>query len=178
MIGLISIILAILYYLSRSIFALDKAIVSSIIAGFVAVTIALIAYWREQSKARKEAHRSSKIEIYSHFFDIIFDMLEKVKHGEDLSHYAESDEVQQKLFKLKKGALFYGSPKVINAIGNWSRTANDNIGPKATMQNIGLVLLAMREDIGLSNSGLNSLSIHQIYITDDVYKIENMKVSS
>ncbi len=161
----------------RSILGLDKAVASSIIAGLVAVFLAVFTYWRERAKARQEAHRASKIEVYSIFFDIVFDVLKRTKQKCNLNEDLASEELQVKFMSLNQGVLLYGSPKVIKALCHWRMNAGDAVDFKVTLKGIGEVLLAMREDIGLSNSGLDSLTIHQIYVNDDLHQLENVRAS-
>jgi hypothetical protein len=162
----------------RTILGLDKTVASSIIAGLVAVLLAIFAYWREQAKARQEAHRASKIEVYSIFFDIIFDVLKRTKQDGNLDDHFTSEEFQTKFMSLNRGVLLYGSPKVIKALCVWRMAAQPTDDFKLTLKRIGEVLLAMREDIGLNNSGLDSLTIHQIYVNDDLHQLENVRASA
>lgn len=153
-------------WIIRTIFGLDKALASAIIAAFVAVFSAIFAYWKEREKSRQEAHKEKKVEVYSIFFDIVFKILKASKGESNDQAYYESQELQDSLFELMKGILAYGSPAVVLSMGRWRLAANSN--SSAQLLHVGDILLAMREDLGLSNRGLNNINIHQIYVVDDI----------
>ncbi len=172
--------LAAWYFISwifGAIFGLDRALASTVITALVAVFSVIFVYWKEQDKARKEAHRSNKIEVYSIFFDIVFEVLKKSKDKDGVDDYINSSELLDKFTELHRGALFYGSPSVIKALSDWRRNVDNTSDPMNVMRKIGTVLLAMRKDIGLSNRGLDSLTVHQIYVNDDIQEIGKVKVS-
>ncbi|THF57146.1 hypothetical protein [Ollibium composti] len=153
------------------IFGLDKAVVPAVIGGIVAIALAIFAYWRERAKARAEAHRDKKIEVYSIFYDMIFDLLRNQKDG--ISVDLETDSTfRDRWMRLTRGVMFYGSPHVVEAMANFK--TNENTSPINSLQRIGDIYLAMRKDIGLSNWGLTNVSIHQVYVNDDVHSIESI----
>ncbi|WP_075653900.1 hypothetical protein [Pseudochrobactrum sp. B5] len=159
----------IINWLFRSFLGLDKALASSIIAGFVALISLIFAYWKEREKSRQEAHREKKTEIYSIFFDIVFRILKETKNKNPTTPYAESQELQDSLYELMKGVLAYGSPEVVLSIGRWR--LNSNASSNTILLHVGDILLAMRKDIGLSNKGLTNINIHQVYVLDDMEKL-------
>lgn len=148
----------------------DKTVLAAIVAALGAVFSLLFTWWKEKQKSLREAHREKKIEIYSKFFDLMFDLMDKSKRGLD------SDEeviktVSSHWVDLTRGILFYGSPKVVIAFSSVRKGSNEQASALDTMRTIGRVILAMREDIGLSNKGLDELSVHQIYVNDDLQKM-------
>ena len=147
----------------------DKSIQAAIIAATVAVFSLAFTFWKERSRTIKEAHRDKKIEVYSIFYDIVFDLLRRKKGGRDIDLGADPN-FQDRWFSLSRGVLFYGSPAVVSAMNNF-KTNNENRNAGETMKRIGDIYLAMRKDIGLSNWGLDNISIHQIYVSDDVRKM-------
>lgn len=154
---------------------IDKTLASTIIAGLITLFSILFAFWKDREKARREAHRNKKVEIYSVFSKLVFEILRGVKTNEDevtiLSERFKTD-----MYVIMEGILFYGSPKVIKAYSNWMKnTTNEEQSSKELLSRIGEVFLAMRADLGLSNSGLNSLSIHQIYVNEDLEASVNQK---
>lgn len=95
-------------------------------------------------------------------------MLRKAK-TDDAESYVQTDEFKNTMYEVREGILFYGSPKVITTYSDWLLKASDETqSQKQTFQSIGAIFLAMRKDVGLSNFGLDSLSIHQLYVTDDL----------
>ncbi len=153
-------------WLFRSILGLDKALASAIIAAFVAVFSLIFAYWKEREKARQEAHREKKVEVYSIFFEIVFRLVKDSKNAEGAQAYVTSTELQDALIDLMKGVLAYGSPLVVLAMGRWKLAGEHSANKQIIL--IGDILLAMRQDLGLSNRGLTNRNIHQVYVSDDV----------
>jgi hypothetical protein len=145
---------------------------AAIIAGLVGVFSLLFTYWKERTRALKEAHRDKKIEVYSKFYDLIFGILERIKESK-LEQAAIEEEMSKAWFDISRGILFYGSPAVVAAFTNFKTQDNPDGSEDSisAMRNIGRILLAMRDDIGLSNRGLDEMSIHQIYVKDDLRKI-------
>lgn len=143
---------------------------AAIIAGLVALVTLLFTFLKERSRAFREVHREKKIEIYSQFYDLLFAFMENAKSDNPAG---EDDAlVQQSFMKIARGIMFYGSPKVVTSFANFkSSSGTDEFDLRVSMVNIGKILLAMREDIGLSNRGLDEITIHQIYIRDDVRKM-------
>ncbi|KQY26014.1 hypothetical protein [Rhizobium sp. Root482] len=153
----------------RAFSAADKSVQASIIAAGVAVFSVVFTFWKERSRSLKEAHRDKKIEVYSQFYDLVFSLLKQAQAGVEMSPEEMSVQMHATFMAIYRGALFYGSPKVITAISQFK--SNSDPDPSASMRAVGRVLLAMREDIGLSNSGLNEMNIHQIYVRDDISKL-------
>ena len=167
---MICVALGLLGWTFISVFLLANASVqASIIAALFGIVSLVFAYWSERARAVREAHRDKKIEVYTIFYDFIFNLLKNVKNGDNVD--LENDpEFQSKWFDLTRGVLFYGSPNVVQAFAGFRdpNMTKDNPDPTLVLRKIGRILLSMRADIGLSNSGLDELSIHQIYVTDDI----------
>lgn len=168
----------VLTYLLRALTDLDRTIITAVIAAAVAVFSLIFGFFKEKSKARSEAHREKKVEIYGIFFDLIFEMINKSKSGID-EEFINSEYIQGKFSDLMKGVMFYGSPGVIRAISDWRiYSAGNGSDSIKTMKTIGKVLLEMRKDIGLSNFGIDSLSIHQTYVSDKISDLTSKKAST
>lgn len=154
----------------------DESLAAAILAGVVTIIVALstsiINYFKDQNKSMAEAHRGRKVEIYSNFSNIVFDLMKKVRNPDSVENIDQNQQLMNRMWKLKEGILFYGSPEVIKTFNHWMKSQDDGkaLPPKVVLKNIGQVFLAMRKDLGLSNMGLNSLNIHQIYMTDDLGK--------
>jgi len=133
----------------------------------VGVFTVAFTFWKERSRSIKEAHRDKKIEVYAEFYDLMFDLLQRSKKGDTRGLEGDAD-FERTWFSISKGVLFYGSPSVVKAFSQFKTGSADKI---EVMRLVGRILLSMREDIGLSNSGLNELNIHQIYVTDDIRKL-------
>ncbi len=153
----------------------SSSIQASLVAGMAAIGVALVTFWRERSRAISEAHRDKKVEVYSLFIDILFEALQKSKENNSSLEVSPDDEMVVALRKVSKGALFYGGPNVIKSLAGLSQMSNSD-DPMEPFRRTGKILLAMRGDIGLSNFGLDEISIHQIYINDDMSKIGTQKI--
>ncbi|MFF2323435.1 hypothetical protein ACFVTJ_20480 [Agrobacterium sp. NPDC058088] len=150
-----------------AIYGADKSIQAAVIAAIVGIFTVAFTYWKERSRSIKEAHRDKKIEVYAEFYDMMFDLPHKSKKG-DIRELEGDEDFQKTWFSISKGVLFYGSPKVVRAFSQFKVGSADKLD---VMKLVGRLLLSMREDIGLSNSGLDELNIHQIYVTDDIRKL-------
>ncbi len=150
-----------------AIYGADKSIQAAVIAAMVGVFTVAFTYWKERSRSIKEAHRDKKIEVYAEFYDMMFDLLQKSKNG-DIRDLERDEDFQKTWFSISRGVLFYGSPKVVRAFSQFKGGSTDKLN---VIKLVGRLLLSMREDIGLSNSGLDELNIHQIYVTDDIRKL-------
>jgi len=146
---------------------------AALIGGLFAVVSLVFTYWKERTRSLKEAHRDKKIEVYSKFYDLMFGILERTKNSENLEDPDFDAAMAKSLFDVSRGVLFYGSPQVVSAFVDF-RLANEggNTDQLGIMKKVGRILLAMREDIGLSNRGLDELSVHQIYVNDDLRRLE------
>lgn len=147
---------------------IDKTVQAAVIAALVALFSVIFTFWKERSRSLREAHRDQKIKAYSQFYESMFSVLRASKNN---SKYDES-KLADEFFEIQKNILFYGSPKVIKNFSEF-KLVSGNEEPQADeiLKSVGRVLLAMRDDIGLSNSGLDELNIHQIYVTDDLQKL-------
>ncbi|MCA0432131.1 MAG: hypothetical protein LCH46_02610 [Proteobacteria bacterium] len=169
------VIIAILWLLS-SFNGFEKETKVPFIGGFFAVLVVVLTYVRENSLKRQEAHRIKKIEIYSTFYDMMFEIIKNNKNPEKQEKYLKSSELIDTMFALKKGIMFYGSPAVVNAFNEFQGNAQDSSALKM-VEKIGNVIIAMRRDIGLSNFGLDGADILQTIITDNVReKLADRKV--
>ena len=149
----------------------NSSVQTSIIAGAVALISVIATIWRERSKAIKEAHREKKIEIYNQFVDVIFEFVKNPNKSEEMGEIRRDSPLAIKLLEVSRGALLYGSPKVVLAISDWKKSGKKiDPSPLSTFDAMGRILLAMREDIGLSNWGLTNINIHQLYVIDDLSK--------
>ena len=70
----------------------------------------------------------------------------------------DEKELVQYLFKFKSDILLWGSPKVIKAQIEFENISG-NGNTQKTFRAVNSLYLAIREDIGLSNSGLNNLEL-------------------
>jgi hypothetical protein len=83
----------------------------------------------------------------------------------DLSIKAPTEkELINILFQFKRDILLYGSPKVVKSQLKFMEIAQKN--PNQVVRAVDNIYKAMREDIGLSNSGLNNYELIKMFVTD------------
>lgn len=172
---IIAAFLVILYVFIDGFVKSEASVKAAIIAGLAAVSVATVTYWKDRSKSIKEAHRDKKIEIYSKFYDLMFTILESVQASSGASEeFLQTEECKKLLTDLRRGMMFYGSPDVIRIYNAWNSGADSEDG-LYQIRMIGRLLLAMREDIGLSNAGLDEFSINQVIAKDDLKRLGPVK---
>ena len=166
-----AVFLAIIAYGLYAFALAEPSVKASIIAGLFAVFSLILTHQRERGKAIKEAHRDKKIEVYSKFYDLIFEFMKIAKSAGVEGFDFESPENLERMAALHRGIMFYGSPGVVVAFSDFRVPREGEAEPLSVMKRVGRILLAMREDIGLDNSGLDELSINQIIVNDDLRRL-------
>lgn len=141
------------------------AIVGAMATILVGISAVLISQAYERKRAAEEAHRLKKVEIYQGFLDMIFRMM-----GSKNEHLSliepDQKELIQYLFKFKSDILLWGSPKVIKAQIEFEAVSGSG-DHKKMFRSVNSLYRAIREDIGLSNSGLNNLELVKLSLNDE-----------
>jgi hypothetical protein len=138
---------------------------ATILGGVLAI---LLSQAHERKRAAEDAHRLRKVEIYQGFIDMITKLIGA--SNENLSiQEPDPQELIEYLFKLKADILLWGSPKVIKAQINFEAVAGSGNTGKI-FHSVNSLYLAIREDVGLSNFGLNNLELVKLYLNDDARK--------
>lgn len=141
------------------------AIVGAMATVFVGVSAVLISQAHERRRSTEEAHRLKKVEIYQGFIDVISRMIGS--SNESLSVKAlEPDELVNYLFRFKSDILLWGSPRVIKAQINFETLAGKG-DMRLLFNSVNELYVAIREDIGLSNLGLNRLELVKLYLNEE-----------
>ena len=75
------------------------------------------------------------------------------------------------MMEFKRDLMFRASPKVIRSMNNFEKHSDN---PKKIIRYVDNLYRAMREDIGLSNFGLDSFQLMQIILKDksEIWKIK------
>lgn len=142
--------------------SVSAAIVGAMATVLVGVGGAL--YTQSQIKQREieEAHRASKVEIYKEFLDIV-----ARKMAEDNVNISLAPPSQQELVDFlvgfKTNVILWGSPKVINAHLNFQKASSEG---GHLLKAVDQLYKAIREDIGLSNRGLDRYQLVKIYLSN------------
>jgi hypothetical protein len=141
------------------------AIIGAMATILVGISAVLISQAHERKRSSEEAHRLKKVEIYQSFIDMISRMIGSSNKNLALKE-PDSQELIHYLFKFKADILLWGSPKVIKAQIEFENVSESG-DTKKLLMSINSLYFAIREDIGLSNSGLNNLELVKLYLNDD-----------
>lgn len=142
--------------------SVSAAIVGAMATVLVGVGGAL--YTQSQIKKREieEAHRARKVEIYKEFLDIAARMMAEGNENVSLKPPSQQELVDF-LVGFKTNVVLWGSPKVINAQLNFQKVSSEG---GHVLKAVDQLYKAIREDIGLSNRGLNRHQLVKIYLSN------------
>lgn len=152
-------LLAILVTLKPEVIASIIGAMATVFAGLAAVIIS-----NKQSKQREidESHRAKKVEIYKGFLDAVSGIM--AKENKNVSKNGLSDqELVDYLVEFKTDLLLWGSPKVIKYQLQFELLSSN---PDKVFTAVNNLYKAIREDIGLSNKGLNNHELVKMYLSD------------
>lgn len=144
------------------------AIIGAMATILVGISAVLISQAHERKRSSEEAHRLKKVEIYQGFIDIISRMIGSSNQNLALKE-PDAQELVHFLFKFKSDILLWGSPKVIKAQIEFENVS-DSGDTKKLFMSANALYFAIREDLGLSNSGLNNLELVKLYLNNDARK--------
>ena len=137
-------------------------IIGTMITAFVALVSAILTQRLIKLREIEEAHRQKKVEMYQNLIQIITSVL--AGQNEQVSIEAPTEqELIDKLFKYKSDVLLWGSPKVIKSQLEWDQLSSKDGDIFTIVNNL---YKAIREDMGLSNSGLNNLELIKLFLKD------------
>lgn len=140
----------------------SAGVIGTAITAFAGVSVAIITQHKIKLREIEEAHRGKKIEIYQKFLDTVMSLLGGV--NENISVQAPTEqELADYLFTFKKDILLWGSPKVIKTQLEFEKVSESGGDVLEAMNNI---YKAIREDIGLSNDGLDNLELIKIFLNE------------
>jgi hypothetical protein len=141
------------------------AIVGAMATVLVGILAVLISQSHERKRSAEEAHRLKKVEMYQGFINMISRMIGARIEQLDLKE-PEQKELVQFLFKYKSEILLWGSPKVIKAQIEFEAISSSGDHEKI-FRAVNSMYAAIREDIGLSNAGLNKLELVKLSLNDE-----------
>tara|TARA_R110002050_G_scaffold269917_2_gene412698 strand:- start:237763 stop:238377 length:615 start_codon:yes stop_codon:yes gene_type:complete len=142
--------------------SVSAAIVGAMATVLVGVGGAL--YTQSQIKKREieEAHRARKVEIYKDFLDIAARMMAEGNENVSLKPPSQQELVDF-LVGFKTNVVLWGSPKVINAQLNFQKVSSEG---GHVLKAVDQLYKAIREDIGLSNRGLDRHQLVKMYLSN------------
>lgn len=124
---------------------------------FLTASVGLVGALRTQYVIRKReienAHRDKKTKIYFSFIKLVERLMLAQKSEVDLEPLTNS-ELVTKMIEFKSECLLWGSEEVLQALVKFQSTSATNPTPKVVLRSIDPLYRAMRNDIGLKNSGL------------------------
>jgi hypothetical protein len=141
------------------------AIIGAMATILVGISAVLISQAHERKRAAEEAHRLKKVEIYQGFIDLISRMI-GASNEHLLLKAPDEYELISFVFKFKSELLLWGSPKVIKAQINFENVSGSG-DTKKLFRAVNTLYMAIREDLGLSNSGLNSLELVKLSLNPE-----------
>ncbi len=146
----------------------SAAIVGAMATILVGVSAVLLSQAHERKRAAEEAHRLRKVEIYQGLIDMVSRLIGATNENLSVKE-PDPQELVQYLFKFKSDILLWGSPKVIRAQIEFE-TVSGSGNTKKVFSAVNSLYLAIRDDIGLSNSGLSNLELVKLYLNEDARK--------
>ncbi|MBS7662421.1 hypothetical protein I0D00_10810 [Pseudomonas lalucatii] len=147
---------------------ITAAIIGAMATILVGISAVLISQSHERKRSADEAHRLRKIEIYQGFIDIISRMMGASNKNLSLKE-VDPQELVHFAFKFKSDLLLWGSPKVIKA-QIYFESVSGSGDTKKLFRAVNSLYSAIREDIGLSNSGLSSLELVKLSLNPEARK--------
>jgi hypothetical protein len=141
--------------------------VSAAIVGAMAtilVGVGGVLYTQAQTKKREieEAHRPKKVEIYKDFLHMVSRMMANENPNISLEAPTEQ-ELLDYLVGFQTDLMLWGSPTVINSFLNFRKISTSGGNVLFAVDDL---YKAIRDDIGLSNSGLNKHQLIKMHLKE------------
>ena len=150
-------------------------IIGTMITAFAGITVALLTQQKIKQREIEDAHREKKVEIYQKFLDTVMSLLGGENQRISIQALTEQELVDN-LFEFKKDILLWGSPGVIKSHLEFEKVSSFKGDIFTAMNN---VYKAIREDIGLSNAGLDNLELIKIFLDDQArIELDQSRISS
>ena len=121
--------------------------------------------WQSKSRDIAESHRSSKIETYSLFFDIIEKFQREGRKNQEIDVLSD-EELQAKFEKLNRGFILWGSDEVIQAWLTFRKNSTEQASSEYTLAKIDNVYRAIRKDLGHKDRKLKSLDLIRMSLSN------------
>jgi len=141
---------------------ISAAIIGAMTTIFVGIAAVIITQRQIKIREIEEAHREKKVEIYQKFLSTVTSLIAGKNNQVTIKAPTEQELIDY-LVEFKTEILLWGSPKVIKAQLEFERISGSNGDVFMAVDNL---YKAIREDIGLSNSGLNNLELIKIFLKD------------
>jgi len=142
--------------------SVSAAIVGAMATVLVGVGGALHTQSQIKKREIEEAHRARKVEIYKDFLDIAARMMANGNENVSLKPPSQQELVDF-MVGFKTNVVLWGSPKVINAQLNFQKISSEG---GHVLKAVDQLYKAIREDIGLSNRGLDRHQLVKMYLSN------------
>ena len=143
--------------------SLESTLAAAVVTAIVGLFGLWYAQWHSKSRDIAESHRSSKIEVYNHFFEIVEKFQDDKTRSYDTREEDVSESLKRDFIKLNRGLILWASPSVITA---WLRfRAASEKGVNILIAVDGMYQ-AIRKDLGNSNVGLKTGDLIKITLRD------------
>lgn len=110
-----------------------------------------------------ESHRQNKVEIYNAFLKLVSAFM-RGENSKNNKKTPSPHKSQTEIEKFQNGIMLWGGPNVISAFLNYRKESEK--GTREMFTAIDLLYKSLREDIGLSNKGLDNYEMIQMYLRD------------
>lgn len=111
----------------------------------------------------EEAHRERKVKMYMDFIEMISSFIQAV-NPENKKKSLTKQQILNKIESFQNGILLWGGPQVLKAYLHYRTVANNE--NKLLFESIDQLYKAIRQDIGLSNEGLDDMETIRLYLKD------------
>ncbi|MEG7567380.1 hypothetical protein [Vibrio cholerae] len=113
----------------------------------------------------EEAHRQKKVEIYNDFLKLVSAFMQGT-NANNKKKMPNPQKILDEFEKFQNGILLWGGPQVIQAFLDYRKNSGEEQDSLTIFRHVDALYKALREDIGLSNSGLENLELVQMYLSD------------
>ncbi|ELO1814272.1 hypothetical protein QXB70_004025 [Vibrio fluvialis] len=113
----------------------------------------------------EEAHRQKKVEIYNDFLKLVSAFMQGT-NASNKKKMPNQQKILDEFEKFQNGILLWGGPQVIQAFLDYRKNSGEEQDSLTIFRHVDALYKALREDIGLSNSGLENLELVQMYLSD------------
>lgn len=142
--------------------SVSAAVVGAMATVLVGVGGALYTQAQIKKREIEEAHRERKVDLYKGFLDMVARMMSEQNENVSLEPPSQQELVDF-MVEFKTNVVLWGSPKVINAQLNFQKVSESGGNVLFAVDEL---YKAIREDIGLSNKGLDKHQLVKMYLRD------------
>ena len=141
------------------------SIVGVMITAFTGIIGVLYTQFQIKKREIANAYRVQKRDMYEEFNDIVSRMMGGINKNLDITTPSEK-EIIHFMHGFMPKLVLWGSPKVILSFLEFSNPSASDKDPLRILKVADKFQRAMREDLGLSNSGLHNNQLVKMYLSD------------